>query len=74
MSMNARSFNSIQGNWGHADRSAMAIRQPHGEGGPEHKRLHRYQTLSFDEIAALPMRGSPCPGATCICGVLTPAS
>ncbi len=26
-----------------------------GKVGPEHKRLHRYQTLSFEEIAALPV-------------------
>jgi N6-adenosine-specific RNA methylase IME4 len=26
-----------------------------GKVGPEHKRLHRYQTMSFDEIAALPV-------------------
>lgn len=26
-----------------------------GKVGPEHKRLHRYETLSFDEIARLPI-------------------
>jgi len=26
-----------------------------GKVGPEHKRLHRYRTMSFDEIAALPI-------------------
>jgi N6-adenosine-specific RNA methylase IME4 len=26
-----------------------------GKVGPEHKRLHRYQTLAFEEIAALPV-------------------
>src|SRR5216117_2700737 len=26
-----------------------------GKVGPEHKRLHRYETLSFEEIAALPV-------------------
>jgi N6-adenosine-specific RNA methylase IME4 len=26
-----------------------------GKVGPEHKRLHRYQTLNFEEIAALPI-------------------
>ncbi|HXX22909.1 MAG TPA: MT-A70 family methyltransferase [Terriglobia bacterium] len=26
-----------------------------GKVGPEHKRLHRYETLSFEEIAALPI-------------------
>ena len=26
-----------------------------GKVGPEHKRLHRYQTLTFEEIAALPV-------------------
>jgi hypothetical protein len=26
-----------------------------GKVGPEHKRLHRYQTLSFEEIASLPI-------------------
>ncbi|MDE3137755.1 MAG: S-adenosylmethionine-binding protein [Acidobacteriota bacterium] len=26
-----------------------------GKVGPEHKRLHRYRTLSFDEIASLPV-------------------
>jgi N6-adenosine-specific RNA methylase IME4 len=26
-----------------------------GKVGPEHRRLHRYQTLSFEEIAALPV-------------------
>ncbi|MBI4617074.1 MAG: S-adenosylmethionine-binding protein [Planctomycetes bacterium] len=26
-----------------------------GKVGPEHRRLHRYETLSFDEIAALPV-------------------
>ena len=26
-----------------------------GKMAPEHKRLHRYETLSFEEIAALPV-------------------
>lgn len=26
-----------------------------GKVGPEHKRLHRYQTMSFDEIGNLPV-------------------
>src|SRR5260370_18992655 len=26
-----------------------------GKVGPEHKRLHRYSTMSFEEIAALPV-------------------
>ncbi len=56
MSMNACSFNGISGQFG-----AILIDPPWrfanrtGKVGPEHKRLHRYQTLSFDEIAALPI-------------------
>jgi N6-adenosine-specific RNA methylase IME4 len=32
-----------------------------GKVGPEHKRLHRYQTLSFEEIAGLPIPGLSLP-------------
>src|SRR5688572_7636642 len=32
-----------------------------GKVGPEHRRLHRYQTLSFQEIAALPVAKSALP-------------
>lgn len=56
MSMNACSFDGLSGQFG-----AILIDPPWrfanrtGKVGPEHKRLHRYQTLSFDEIAALPI-------------------
>jgi N6-adenosine-specific RNA methylase IME4 len=56
MRMNACSFNGISGQFG-----AILIDPPWrfanrtGKVGPEHKRLHRYQTLRFDEIAALPI-------------------
>src|SRR5262245_55661376 len=56
MSMNVCSFAGLSGQFG-----AILIDPPWrfanrtGKVGPEHKRLHRYQTLSFDEIAALPI-------------------
>jgi hypothetical protein len=49
-----------------------------GKVGPEHKRLHRYQTLSFEEIASLPVpdlslpRSHPylwCPNALLVQGL-----
>jgi N6-adenosine-specific RNA methylase IME4 len=49
-----RLFNGISGQFG-----AILIDPPWrfanrtGKVGPEHKRLHRYQTMGFDEIAAL---------------------
>jgi N6-adenosine-specific RNA methylase IME4 len=49
-----RSFNDISGRFG-----AILIDPPWrfvnrtGKVGPEHKRLHRYRTMGFDEIAAL---------------------
>jgi N6-adenosine-specific RNA methylase IME4 len=52
----ACSFNGIVGRFG-----ALLIDPPWrftnrtGKVGPEHKRLHRYQTLSFEEVAALPV-------------------
>jgi N6-adenosine-specific RNA methylase IME4 len=52
----ACSFNGLSGQFG-----AILIDPPWrfanrtGKVGPEHKRLHRYQTLSFEEIAALPV-------------------
>src|SRR2546430_12247365 len=54
--MKACSFNGISGQFG-----AILIDPPWrfanrtGKVGPEHKRLHRYRTLSFEEIAALPV-------------------
>src|ERR671924_1562416 len=50
-------FNGISGQFG-----AILIDPPWrfanrtGKVGPEHKRLHRYQTLSFEEIAAVPVK------------------
>jgi len=32
-----------------------------GKVGPEHKRLHRYETMSFEDIAALPVRDLALP-------------
>jgi N6-adenosine-specific RNA methylase IME4 len=54
--MKAGSFNGISGQFG-----AILVDPPWrfanrtGKVGPEHKRLHRYQTLSFEEVAALPV-------------------
>ena len=54
--MKACSFNGLSGQFG-----AILIDPPWrfanrtGKVGPEHKRLHRYQTLGFEEIAALPV-------------------
>ena len=73
--MKAGSFNGLSGQFG-----AILIDPPWrfanrtGKVGPEHKRLHRYRTLSFEEIAALPVEMFACPGVTCICGVLTRCS
>jgi N6-adenosine-specific RNA methylase IME4 len=56
MSMNICSFAGLSGQFG-----AILFDPPWrfanrtGKVGPEHRRLHRYQTLSFDEIAALPI-------------------
>ena len=60
--MKAGSFNTISGQFG-----AILVDPPWrfanrtGKVGPEHKRLHRYQTLSFDEIAALPIASFALP-------------
>src|ERR671924_2441142 len=54
--LKACSFNGISGRFG-----AILIDPPWrfanrtGKVGPEHKRLHRYQTLSFEQIAAVPV-------------------
>ena len=54
--MKVCSFNGLSGQFG-----AILIDPPWrfanrtGKVGPEHKRLHRYQTLGFEEIAALPV-------------------
>jgi N6-adenosine-specific RNA methylase IME4 len=56
MGMNTCSFNGLSGQFG-----AILIDPPWrfanrtGKVGPEHKRLHRYQTLSFEQIATLPI-------------------
>ena len=34
-----------------------------GKMAPEHRRLHRYRTISFDEIAALPFGALAAPPA-----------
>jgi N6-adenosine-specific RNA methylase IME4 len=71
-----RSFNGISGPFG-----AILIDPPWrfanrtGKVGPEHKRLHRYQTMRFNEIAALPVEAFAlprshlyvwCPNARCL--------
>jgi N6-adenosine-specific RNA methylase IME4 len=62
MGMRACAPKSISGQFG-----AILIDPPWrftnrtGKVGPEHKRLHRYQTLSFEEIAALPIESFALP-------------
>jgi hypothetical protein len=36
-------------------RSALAVSEQHRKGCPEHKRLRRYNTMSLQEIMALPV-------------------
>jgi N6-adenosine-specific RNA methylase IME4 len=60
--MNTCSFDGLSGRFG-----AILIDPPWrfanrtGKVGPEHKRLHRYRTLSFEAIAALPVEALALP-------------
>jgi N6-adenosine-specific RNA methylase IME4 len=62
--MNTCSFNGLAGQFG-----AILIDPPWrfanrtGKVGPEHKRLHRYRTLSLGEIAALPVETFALPSS-----------
>ena len=46
-------------------RSALALRQPHRQVAPEHRRLARYPTLTLDQIGALPVADHLAPTAHC---------